>query len=304
VLRSLLQKSSKFFFGKSGNMFGFQVLEERGENEFIIIHQKLPKNFRIKKTSPYQYADPFLFQDKQNNIWCFYEEKCEQTLGILKCFNLSQPTKEYVLDLDLDIHLSFPYVFEYQGIIYMIPETSQNNEVCLYESIDFPVKWKKVSQLLSGPYVDSHVFRYRNDYFLFSTLKLEEQEKYRLELYFSDSLFGPFQLHPNSPIQTGREMGRSGGSIFEDENNSYRVSQDCSEQYGREIIVSEILQISDNNYFEEIKSRKLIAEKFGHLYGGHHISMLNSENSKLWAVDLNLKESYFQRFIRKFQIAI
>jgi hypothetical protein len=42
VLRSLLQKSSKFLFGKSGNMFGFQVLEERGCNVICFRFALLP----------------------------------------------------------------------------------------------------------------------------------------------------------------------------------------------------------------------------------------------------------------------
>lgn len=285
-------------------MFGFQIIEERNENEYIIIHQKFPKKLRIKKTSPFQYADPFLFEDKQKNTWCFYEEKCEQAVGILKCINLNQPLIEYEIDLDLDTHLSFPYVFEDQGIIYMIPETSQNNEVCLYESTDFPTKWKKVSQLLCGPYVDSNVFKFRNQYFLFSTLKVGGQKKYQLDMFFSNNLFGPFQLHPKSPLQIGRKLARSGGSIIEKENHYYRVSQDCSEQYGKEIILSQILQISDQEYCEEIKSKTWIADKFRHLNGGHHVSNLNSANKKFWAIDLNLKESYFQRFIRKLKIAI
>ncbi len=285
-------------------MFGFQIVEERKENEYTIIHKKLPKKLRIKKTSPYQYADPFLFKDNQNNIWCFYEEKCEQSSGTLKCINLKQPTIEYVIDLSLDIHLSFPYVFEDQGIIYMIPETFEINEVCLYESVDFPTKWKNVGQLLSGPYVDSYIFNFGNQYFLFSTLKTGDEEKYRLELYFSNNVFGPYRLHSKSPIQVGKELGRSGGSIFEYNNRFFRISQDCSVVYGQELILSEILYISSQEYCEEIKSKNWILDKFGHLNGGHHANKLNYANINYWAYDLNSKEAYLQRILRKFKIAI
>ena len=37
-------------------------------------------------------------------------------------------------------HLSYPYVFEWQNTIYMIPETLGANAVCLYEADEFPTK--------------------------------------------------------------------------------------------------------------------------------------------------------------------
>lgn len=97
----------------------------------------------------YWYADPLTFKYKDQ--WYLFTEAFDRDRAIgriavseidNKC-NISAPE----IIISEDYHMSFPYVFEWNDTIYMIPETSENNTINLYKSIDFPYKWELVTGL-------------------------------------------------------------------------------------------------------------------------------------------------------------
>ena len=45
-------------------------------------------------------------------------------------------------------HLSYPYVFKYDGIYYMIPETYHANSIRVYQATNFPYDWAFVSTIV------------------------------------------------------------------------------------------------------------------------------------------------------------
>jgi len=47
--------------------------------------------------------------------------------------------------LDEPYHLSYPYVFEWQGDYYMVPESYQVNSILLYRAVNFPTDWEFVA---------------------------------------------------------------------------------------------------------------------------------------------------------------
>ncbi len=109
-------------------------------------------------------------------------------------------------------HLSYPYVFEWDGDYYMIPETYQARSVRLYRAVAFPTTWRAVATLLHGPYyVDSSVCYYRGLWWLF-TDGSQRMNNDTLRLFYSRTLTGPWHEHPRSPLvrsnaqrQTGRQ---------------------------------------------------------------------------------------------------
>lgn len=53
-------------------------------------------------------------------------------------------------------HLSFPTVFDWNGRIWMIPETGSDHSLTLYRCTDFPDRWEKVQSFpLGGEYCDT-----------------------------------------------------------------------------------------------------------------------------------------------------
>lgn len=102
-------------------------------------------------------ADPMLIDDN-GRTYMFYEavdgqkghiEVCE----ILDDCSFSEPR----IILKDDCHYSYPFVFKIKDDWFMIPESSQAEEVRLYKASSFPYEWELDTILLEGPYVDSTV---------------------------------------------------------------------------------------------------------------------------------------------------
>jgi hypothetical protein len=183
----------------------------------------------------------------------------------------------------------------------MIPETSSSQEIAIYESILFPIKWRKKKVLLSGNYVDSYVFKFQNTFYLFTTKKVKANSgkyfDYEFCIYFSDSLFGEYFPHPKNPISNSKKYSRSGGSILHFNDNLFRIAQDCKDRYGRDLHFFKINNLSKTDYHEELFLEDWVLNTFSNMDGGHHLSTCIWNNNQYIAVDFNYKDSYFQRFV-------
>ena len=96
-------------------------------------------------------ADPFVFTYKEETyIFAeIYDYKlCRGTIGyaILRDGNIGKWNQVIVEDH----HLSYPFIFEYDENVYIIPESSQNNTLDVYKAVDFPDKWEKQKTLLKS----------------------------------------------------------------------------------------------------------------------------------------------------------
>src|SRR5918911_245017 len=70
--------------------------------------------------------------------------------------------------LDEPFHLSYPYVFEWRGEHYMIPETLPQRSVRLYRADPFPTQWTFVKNLIDGEYADPSVFYFKKRWWMFA----------------------------------------------------------------------------------------------------------------------------------------
>ena len=52
--------------------------------------------------------------------------------------------------LEPDHHLSYPFVFEHEGTIYMLPETGEAARIELHRAVEFPHGWRLERVLLDG----------------------------------------------------------------------------------------------------------------------------------------------------------
>lgn len=304
----IFKKFIFFFLRQNSRNIGFKVFIGEDINNLKQIYSLTPRKFRVSCKRPLQIADPFIFEDFDCKMWLFFEEKTINNPGIIKCLSLENEkivnekiVKEKKIDLGINCHLSFPFIFKEKEQYFMMPETAELNEIGIYECLDFPIKWRKKLVLFKGKYVDSSICKIGDLYYLFTTKKIETSDKYQFELYFSKEIFGSYQKHPTSPISCGKKYSRLGGAIINIEGKYFRVSQDCEISYGRELNLFEILEISENNYSEKlIHNGNWIKKLFNHKYGGHHVSTINTKNGKYWAFDFNYKDAYFQRIINLF----
>ncbi|MGJ7918020.1 hypothetical protein ACI48D_21375 [Massilia sp. LXY-6] len=164
------------------------------------------------------------------------------------------PSLPPVKVLEKPHHLSYPFVFEDDGELFMIPESHQSRSVEIYRCTRFPDQWVWVMNLMENVIVvDPTLWRHNGKYWLF--VNMMEQDGCstvdELFLYWSDSLLSTqWVAHPANPIVTDARRARPAGRIFEHDGHWYRPSQDCSGAYGRAICVNRIDMISEHAYRE------------------------------------------------------
>jgi hypothetical protein len=146
-------------------------------------------------------------------------------------------------------HLSYPYVFKFNGTYYMIPETYQLNEIRVYKATNFPTTWSYVATLVSGrDFVDPSIFRYNNTWWMF----VSDTTNSNCYLYYSNSLTSGWIEHPLSPIVVGNaSKARPGGRAFVYNNNLImRTVQKCDVVYGEKVRVFQVDTLTTTQYAE------------------------------------------------------
>ena len=71
-----------------------------------------------------------------------------------------------------------------------------------------------------------------------------------------DNIFKPDWIsHPMNPVVSDVTRARPAGKIFISNHKIYRPSQDCSENYGNALNISEITKLSESEYSEKLISK-------------------------------------------------
>ena len=195
-------------------------------------------------------ADPFGVKIS-DGVQIYYEHYPYNTrkgyLGSLTWNNgdFSQEKKA----LETDKHLSYPYLLQENGKRYVIPESSREREVALFEIDDND--WKKVSVLIPD-YAggDPTVFHYQGSWWMFVT-DANDGANFKLNLWHAESLTGLWKPHPQNPVKVDIRSARPAGTPFEHEGVLYRPAQDSSEVYGGRIRIQKVLEITTETYREE-----------------------------------------------------
>lgn len=98
----------------------------------------------IPYSGRFWYADPVLFSWEDRDY--IFAEAFDRQIrrGHIVAAEIGEDCKDISFQTAIkeEHHMSFPMVFEWDGGIYMIPETSACRSIKLYRSIDLPYKWE------------------------------------------------------------------------------------------------------------------------------------------------------------------
>jgi hypothetical protein len=205
------------------------------------------------------WADPFIIH-RQNLYYVFIEEKIYASgLGRIACLTLD-PEGNLISNqvvLDRPYHLSYPFLFEHRGEIYMIPESAGNRTVELYHCAHFPGQWEFVKTLMTDIYaVDATLLEHQNKWWLFANVKGEGDSSLNsLHLFYaSDPFAGQWAPHPRNPIVRDIRSARPAGRIFARGGKLIRPAQDSARRYGYALKFNRIIKLDENEYEEVIDS--------------------------------------------------
>ena len=203
------------------------------------------------------WADPFIHKFN-NELYVFFENfSYKENKGKISCGKIINSKVVNVVDvLNLKYHLSFPFLFEEEGSLFMIPETNQNKRLEIYKCLDFPKKWELYSTAFEGEIIaDSHVYKENDNLWLFvnkapnSILPIDNE----LYIYKIDSLkLNTITPHSQNPVIIDSRVARNAGGVFEYNGIYYRPSQANIEGvYGRNLNINEIKKINIDEYEEK-----------------------------------------------------
>jgi hypothetical protein len=216
------------------------------------------------------YADPFPFRHDGRNF-VFVEEfpyatgrGCISVFEIDAAGNASTPRPV----LEEAHHLSYPFVFELDGEIWMIPEAGEARGVYLYRAEQFPYKWKREACLIGDiEAYDTTMLRDGGRFWLFLCERAWNSTGWdTLSLFHSDSLTGTWLPHSCNPVLLDATLSRPAGAIFSHRGAQLRPVQDCSRLYGGAVPLCRIDELGPQEFRQTEVGRIHAGEWACHTY--------------------------------------
>lgn len=222
------------------------------------------------------WADPFLYQH-QGKTYCFVEDFVYQTgrahIAVLE-LTASGATALGPCVEDAS-HLSFPFLFTYEGQLYMCPESSAARQVRIYQCIGFPLQWELCHVAMDDiSAADTMFISHGGKWWLMTSIDYSGAGDHCSELYLfsGDSPFARNWIaHPQNPIRIDPEGGRNAGLIIEDGKLFRGAQRQGFDQYGEGLLLYEITVLNELVYEERLASEIKRGFRAG-LRGTHHIS--------------------------------
>jgi hypothetical protein len=197
------------------------------------------------------YADPFLARTTEGTF--LFVEDFDLGLGRAAISVVDLSTGEARRAVTADHHLSYPIVFEVDGTWYMLPEQAESSRVVLLRCEQFPDRWVPDTVLLDGVRAyDPTLFWDGDLWWLFCAMGtgsacIDDE----LHVWYAATLRGPFTPHPANPVVSNVVGARPAGRIVRNGGRLLRPAQDGSGEYGRAIVVNEILALTPTEYREQ-----------------------------------------------------
>lgn len=263
-----------FFYHESWDIM---ILKDHGSHLFpdntLEILSKTTAQ-QLKKKYTFQ-ADPFIVE-KADKLYVFYEAfSFRNSKGTLRCRVLDRELTE-IDDVklegfdDLKCHLSFPFLIHINDQLFMIPESSERKEVILFQSVEFPARWKKIKVLISDTELTDNVFLTINEtcYLLSTTMDNE------ITIHSAENIFGEWQRIAPS-LKVSNHHHRGAGAPYLVDNKMYFLTQECTpETYGKSIYIKELVTLNDTVFDENLIEK--INSSINHSDGVHTLNFSNN----------------------------
>lgn len=205
------------------------------------------------------WADPFAVEH-EGRYFIFFEELpyCSRKGRIMaiEVFEDAPPGEPLVV-LERPYHLSYPFLFAWEGSLYMLPETAENRTIEIYRCEAFPARWRLDRVVLDSlSAYDATLWRGDDRWWMFvSVAEPGADSSDELHLYSSATPLGPWTAHRGNPVISDVRCARSAGPLFERDGKLYRPSQDCSPAYGHSVLINRVDVLCENDYRESAVHR-------------------------------------------------
>ena len=216
-----------------------------------IVQEKKVSVLRFQNQEKNWFADPFIFDIRDNEIDVIAEEYITNIKKGVITLLTSRKTDNVVLSkkriIELDTHLSFPFIFRENGKTYMFPENSASGSHFAYE-LDTNLNATKVTEVVSDPLTDTAIVKIADSYYLFGT-RIPEENGNIVRIYKSSKLTGKYELYQEISVNKATARGASGIYSLSMPYHYYRIGQDNEGFYGDGLVFQEIEFHADSKKF-------------------------------------------------------
>ncbi|QEL23680.1 formyl transferase [Bosea sp. F3-2] len=221
------------------------------------------------------YADPFPILHG-GRLTLFVEDFPHATgKGIISAveFGPDGPTGRPEPVLEQPGHLSYPFVFERDGEVWMIPESSGAARVDLFRATAFPGGWVREATLIDGVVAsDATLIEHGGLWWLFATVRDGGgSHSDALHLWSAPDFRGPWKPHPRNPVLIDIASARPAGHMTVRDGVLLRPVQDCRFGYGKALGIARVTRLDPEGFDQEIET----IIQAGALWPGRRIHSLN-----------------------------
>jgi hypothetical protein len=184
-------------------------------------------------------ADPFGIW-RQNQLYVFAEHfdyRDARGRIALSVYDSALTLLDQALVLSEPWHLSYPYVFEAEGVIWMLPESFESGALWLYRAVDFPKRWERSVRIeLDAIPLDATPYHDGERWWLFYAPAFPQDARLtHLHVAWSLTLEGPWHSSEANPVFVDKKGARPGGTPFRFEDSLLLPVQSCVDTYGAAI---------------------------------------------------------------------
>ncbi len=223
------------------------------------------------------FADPFVIERDGRTV-CFVEDyNYSLRKACITAIEIKADLTNEILGTALEepFHLSFPYLFEFDGNLYMVPETHRERTVAIYRCDGFPLRWIRVETVFDGiSAADTMIFELNGRWWLLTNISPAGTKDHCAQLYAfhsSKPLGGQWQPHARNPIIFDSLVGRNGGLLRSADGEVFRVRQQQGfARYGSALSIAQITNLTPSS-FEERQIHEIRPNFFPRLKGCHHM---------------------------------
>ncbi len=236
------------------------------QQRWTIAYQRVPDweravlwRSRSIKNPPCRYlADPFVWTQDGREVIFAEDFDFRTGKGDIAAIDITGDDPKYLgVVLSEQFHLSFPYLFEADGSLYMVPESHQAGEIRLYKCEEFPGKWSLHKVLIKDiSAVDTMIFPHAGRWWMLTNIDSAGMMDYEseLHLYHADRFDSDTWVpHPGNPVVFDASRARNGGMLYGRDGAIYRVFQRQGiGVYGAGMGIARITLLDRNVYAEEV----------------------------------------------------
>jgi hypothetical protein len=222
------------------------------------------------------FADPLIFErDGRRFVFC-EEFLYGPQKGVVSVFEIDAAGKSDTprIVLERPYHLSYPVVFEHDGDIWMMPESSANSTLELYRCVSFPDRWTLDRVLLRDVEIaDATLLLHDGRWWLFGATSEPGTMSWDcLSIYTGPSPLGPWTPCGAAPALIDAACARPAGPFLRRGGELWRPAQMCIGGYGAGLALCRVDRLDETGFAQTVV-RSLAPPRGAPSHGVHTLSI-------------------------------